>query len=131
MGVYKSEDGNSSFEVENTDFHNANGSKNYGFLFKVKSRDFSIMLKDVWFYDDDLSNFIKGIDCLNSGKGLKAELKAMSDFVLVITPTDTVGHFAAKFSLADAIHQNSANLTVKIDSQSLGEFASELQLMLT
>ena len=129
MSIYKSEDGKSFFEIDNTDFHDANGSKNYGFSFNVKSHDFSGRLKDVWLYDDDLAKFIKAIADLTSGKGLKADLKAMSDFVLVITPIDNVGHFAAKFSLSDAINQNTANLTVKLETQSLSEFVSELQLI--
>ena len=130
MSLYKSEDSTSSFEIENTDSHTVTGSKNYGFSFNVKSHDFSGRLKDVWFYYDDIANFIKAIIDLTSGKVFKAELKAMSDFGLVITPIDSVGHFAANFSLSDAIHQNTANLTVKLETQSLREFASELHLML-
>jgi hypothetical protein len=54
----------------------------------------------------------------------------MSDFALTVIPTDSIGHFAAKFSLANAADENSANLTVKIETQLLDELATELKSVL-
>ncbi|MCX6132137.1 MAG: hypothetical protein NTX25_24155 [Proteobacteria bacterium] len=127
MSTYRSDDGKSFFEVEKTDFCDANGSKTYGFRFGVESRGFAGCLSDVWFYDEDLVKFISNIADLTSGKAKAAKLQAMSDFALTVIPTDNIGHFSAKFSLANASDENSADLTVKIETHLLDELATELK----
>ncbi len=130
MSTYRSNDGKSFFEVEKTDFCDANGSKTFGFRFRVESRGFAGYLSDVWFYNEDLSKFISNIADLTSGKAKAAKLRAMSDFTLAVIPTDSIGHFSAKFSLANATDENSADLTVRIETHLLDEFATELKSVL-
>ena len=130
MGIYRSNDCKSFFEVEKTDFCDANGSKTFGFRFGVESRGFAGYLSDVWFYDEDLAKFISNIADLTSGKVKAAKLQAMSDFALTVIPTDSSGHFSVKFNLANAADENSADLTVKIETHLLDELATELKSVL-
>ncbi len=87
MSTYRSDDGKSFFEVEKTDFRDANGSKTFGFRFGVESRGFAGYLRDVWFYGEDLAKFISNIADLTSRKAKAAKLEAMSDFALTVIPT--------------------------------------------
>ena len=126
MRTYKMDHGKSYFEFERTDFVHANNRKSFKFNFDVKSYGFAGSLSGVWFYYEELNSFIIALNDLVEGKTKQANLNAMSDFVLIITPDDTLGHFSAKFSLLNTISENSADLTVKIETQSLVEFADEL-----
>ena len=74
-------------------------------------------------------NFISSIRDLTSGKAIIANLRAMSDFALTVIRADSVAHFAAKFTLADSLTENSANMNVKVETQLLDALASELKLL--
>lgn len=130
MSMHKVLENNGFFEFSKVDFSDANGSKTYGFNIKIKSHEFSASLDEVWFYQEDLADLLKVISDLISGESNKVQLRAMSDFSLTIQPIDGAGHFAARFKLRNSLQENSAALMLKVETQFLVDFSSDLKSIL-
>lgn len=129
MGIYKSDDGETSFSFLNEDFVDANGNKSFGFSCVVKSFDFSASLNGIWFYDDALTDFARDLIHLANKQLKKVKFFAMSDFELTIENEDSLGHFTAKFMLNNSFQGNSACLTTKLETQSLIELSKDINLL--
>ncbi len=128
MSIFESREGKGHFEFDKTDFCDANGSKTIEFQIRVKADGFAGDLSGVWFYKEDLAKFAVDIGHLISGRSAAANLRAMSEFSMDIVPVDGSGHFAVKFSLKSSRGENSANLTVIVETQQLLDLAGELGL---
>src|SRR4051812_7049596 len=126
MCTFKSPDGRTSFKFEKTDYTDANGSKSHCFHFNVNSFGFTADLDGIWFYEDDLLAFSKELRSLANSENNKAKIMAMSDFEIVIEKEDSVGHFLVQIKLENPVCGNSANLTSKLETQSLLDFSNEL-----
>ncbi len=128
MSTLKSPDGLTSLELVKTDYLDENGSKSYGFTCKVKSHGFAAELENIWFYKEDIMQFVDQLNqLLASQKIEEVELRAMSDFTCSIKPSDSLGHFTLKTNLESPVYQNSASIVTEAETQTLTNLAEELK----
>ena len=130
MGTYKSDDGKTSFTLQNEDFTEANGSKSFEFSCRVTSFEFSASINGVWFDDDVLISFSKDLVRLTNNEVTSVKLAAMSDFELNVSSVDNLGHFRAAFNLNSPVQGNNACLTVNLNTQSLIDFSEEIKTVI-
>jgi hypothetical protein len=127
MGNYYGEAGNSSFEFKVKDVIKANGGTSYCFHIDVKSMGFSAKLDDVWIDQSDVLEFADELLKLGSGSNIQPKLIVAPDFKIIVERLDGIGHFNATFNLQNSFNKDSASISVKIETQSLEDFARELK----
>lgn len=127
MPVHESSDRKSGFEFRKTDFSSANGSKTFGFSWKARSRGFSAEIDNIWFYGDDILDFLSKLKALLSQEQTKAELNAMSDLNIIVEKLDDLGHFSVHISLKDQMYGNSAQIVAELEAQGVSQLIRDLE----
>ena len=104
-----------------------NGSLCFGFHWKATSTGFSSKLNDISFYRDDLERFSDELEKLAKNLLKEASLEAKSEFKILVTRVDRLGHFRVQIKMESRSTQNSSCTVNQLDTSSVLELAKGLR----